>query len=333
MEQKTKKEVLGVFHTYIQACFEERDLEKTISLFHPNAVGVGSGRDGYAMDMAHMVDLYRRDFLQGPNPIKLTFKAVDVQVFTEDLATVTSCFTLSTEIDDQPVEMKDMRLSLLFKREKLNWLILHMHLSLAADTLDERGSFPREEAEERNRLLQEMVEEKTYELQQAMEELANLAITDRLTGIYNRLKFDQELQDILEYIQRYKITASIALIDVDYFKNVNDEHGHLVGDNVLRILAKVLQDQVRNVDVLARWGGEEFIILMPETDQLHAVYAAERVRERVAGVDFHIDRPLTLSIGVAEYTGSESADNWLRRVDDALYRAKMNGRNRVENAL
>jgi diguanylate cyclase (GGDEF)-like protein/PAS domain S-box-containing protein len=168
----------------------------------------------------------------------------------------------------------------------------------------------------------------------AEEKLQQLAITDPLTGLNNRRYFFELAQREFERSIRYRHTMSIIEIDVDHFKNVNDTYGHQVGDQVLSALAQRCQGCMREIDVLARYGGEELIILLPETEADAAVIVAERVRKRINSSDFDTnDGPVqvTISLGVSQLqnTPEETLDRLINRADQGLYLAKQAGRNRV----
>ncbi|MEA1049396.1 diguanylate cyclase [Lamprobacter modestohalophilus] len=159
--------------------------------------------------------------------------------------------------------------------------------------------------------------------------IQTLSERDTLTGAYNRMKFDQLLQAAISAHARYGQRFSIALCDIDHFKRVNDEHGHLAGDAVLRQFAALLQAQTRASDALARWGGEEFVLLLPMTSVQAATTAAEKLRRAIVNDHWPVIDQLSASFGVAARTPGESADALLDRADHALYQAKESGRNRV----
>ena len=163
-----------------------------------------------------------------------------------------------------------------------------------------------------------------------------LAATDPLTDVLNRRALADRLLGEMERVRRYETTVSILLIDLDFFKRVNDTHGHLVGDDVLTEVAELLQRAVRSVDVVARYGGEEFVIVLPETGAVGAASFAERIRELVEAHPF-VQSPeggslrITTSIGVATFPspGLQTVEDLLAKADQALYRAKAEGRNLV----
>ena len=161
-----------------------------------------------------------------------------------------------------------------------------------------------------------------------------LAHTDPLTQALNRRALTVRLVSEMDRARRYDAMLSLMMVDLDHFKTVNDTHGHLVGDDVLRAIAHLLQESVRSVDFVARYGGEEFVVVLPETALVGAVKFAERMRERIAGTSFVREQGgvhITASIGVASYPTSEvhTVDDLFARADEALYRAKSDGRNRV----
>jgi len=158
-----------------------------------------------------------------------------------------------------------------------------------------------------------------------------LSITDKLTGLFNRLKLDETLNDEFNRSNRFKNSFGIIIIDIDYFKKVNDTDGHLVGDQVLIHFAKILKDNIRKVDVVGRWGGEEFMIISTETDFQGTVKIAESLREIISKYEFPTIGNISASFGVTIYDGDENIEKVIARADSALYQAKKNGRNRVES--
>ncbi len=170
-------------------------------------------------------------------------------------------------------------------------------------------------------------------LRQSVSQTMALAVTDELTGLYNRRYFDRHLALMLAKAQEQSRDMAVMLIDMDYFKSVNDTHGHDIGDAVLREFADRLRRNIRGVDLACRFGGEEFVVLMPDTDYQQAQGVAERVRRAVAERGFDASgKPLavTVSLGVAlNESPVDTPDTLLKRADVALYRAKREGRNRV----
>jgi diguanylate cyclase (GGDEF)-like protein len=164
--------------------------------------------------------------------------------------------------------------------------------------------------------------------------IRELSIRDSLTGLFNHRHVLEMVAQAVERADRYQEPVSVLMADIDHFKRVNDEHGHLAGDALLRQLASLLGDSVRSVDAVGRYGGEEFVVLLPHTGYDEALLLAERIRTRVQSCAFRVGERthrLTLSLGVFSCPSPivSSAADLVREADRALYRAKGTGRNRV----
>lgn len=159
--------------------------------------------------------------------------------------------------------------------------------------------------------------------------LEKLSQTDRLTGVHNRMRLEQDLQQQIDHSLRYGRPMSIMLIDIDHFKSVNDRYGHQEGDVVLQKVAATLKKNVRTSDSVGRWGGEEFLIICPETDAEAAMLLADKLRQLVELQRYADNQIITVSIGSACWTDNEPISGLMKRADVALYKAKDTGRNRV----
>jgi len=160
--------------------------------------------------------------------------------------------------------------------------------------------------------------------------LNHLSKTDQLTGIANRRKIQEALEQEVERFLRDQLPFSIVLFDIDHFKKINDHHGHDTGDQVLAELARQIKSRIRRRDVFGRWGGEEFILLFPETSHAEASQIAEQLRSQIAQQTFTKNLHVTLSCGVSEFQGDLSLQEVLIEVDQKMYQAKEQGRNRVQ---
>jgi diguanylate cyclase (GGDEF)-like protein len=163
----------------------------------------------------------------------------------------------------------------------------------------------------------------------AEEKLQRMATIDSLTGLFNRQSFETELTQTLAHIRRYGRDASLIMFDVDHFKVINDNFGHAAGDQVLVELAERSKAVLREADFLVRWGGEEFIVILPETDARAAGEAAERLRRYMETEPFFPVGRMTISLGVTGILPTDTKDSLLKRLDDALYESKRLGRNRL----
>ena len=171
-------------------------------------------------------------------------------------------------------------------------------------------------------------------LRSTVSSAVELAVTDPLTGLYNRRYLDAHLASAVARASATEKPVCVLIFDIDHFKTINDTYGHDAGDDVLKDFSDRLKKGVRGIDLVVRYGGEEFILVMPETDAAFASGVAERLRCDVEKVPFatrsHTNIPVTVSIGIAEWRGaSDSADALIKRADEALYAAKHAGRNRV----
>ncbi len=169
-------------------------------------------------------------------------------------------------------------------------------------------------------------------LKEAEKELQRLSTTDPLTGAYNRRMFMDLLTKEQQRTDRYGKPFSLLMFDIDHFKVVNDQHGHDAGDRVLMDIVRLSMETIRQTDSLARWGGEEFMVLLPGTDGTMACTMGERLRQGVAEHIFTDGCHLTISVGITSLEQSDTIDSLLKRVDEAMYKAKESGRNQVIEA-
>ncbi len=171
--------------------------------------------------------------------------------------------------------------------------------------------------------------DKNLTLQNINIELELLSTTDQLTGLFNRRKMDIELETERVRASRYKHTFSIIMFDIDWFKNINDSYGHQIGDKVLVEVATLTQTTLRTTDIVSRWGGDEFLILCPETNLKGVKTMTNNLYDAVANHHFTTDTAITISIGACEFSGNTNVEGMLRQVDKKLYEAKRKGRNQI----
>lgn len=172
-----------------------------------------------------------------------------------------------------------------------------------------------------------------YSVNRFQRRLENVAATDSLTGLLNRHAFELMFEQAVHETHRTKAPLAMMLLDIDHFKQINDNHGHLAGDRVIMHVARMLENSLRSGDVLCRWGGEEFLILLKQTSLDAAQGVAEKLRKAMAAEQITLGSQtcsITGSFGVAEFAGAETLVHFFARADRALYLAKSGGRNRVE---
>lgn len=212
------------------------------------------------------------------------------------------------------------------------------HLDVITGAMDRYAQVERDfehirqqEFESMQKRLHEM-EQESEEIRQRLQEEHRRAMTDALTGLPNREAFDERYSMEFERWRRYGKSASLVVGDVDRFKSINDNYGHLSGDKVLQIMAKEILSRIRKTDFVARYGGEEFVVILPETEQDVALQVMEKTREMIARLPFHFREEkiqITMSFGVAAFDDVENPELLFERADRALYQAKRTGRNRV----
>ena len=178
--------------------------------------------------------------------------------------------------------------------------------------------------------LEEKVNVRTQEIEDKNRQLEELLVRDHLTGLYNRTKLDEVLEYEFKRSKRYNSVFGVIMIDIDFFKKVNDTHGHQAGDTVLIEFAKLLEENSRETDTVGRWGGEEFLIIVENIDQDSILMLAEKLRASIDAYEFSIVKHKTASFGVTIYRSEDEINKIVARADIALYKAKHNGRNRVE---
>jgi diguanylate cyclase (GGDEF)-like protein len=162
-----------------------------------------------------------------------------------------------------------------------------------------------------------------------VQSLERQALFDHLTGLYSRGKTEEAMRQAIAHAQRYKTPLALAMFDIDLFKRINDTWGHDMGDEVLRSLANRVRQTVRGADVVGRWGGEEFLLLLPETRLEDAMLVAENIRKKVEDCNYSPVPVVTVSLGVAGYQLGDTPETLVKKADEALYAAKEAGRNRV----
>ena len=159
---------------------------------------------------------------------------------------------------------------------------------------------------------------------------SGLAKTDSLTGIMNRPAFEEVLSKEIKRSKRYRMPISLILFDIDDFKALNDRYGHLFGDKILKRITDVVKESIRGTDIFARWGGEEFVVLLPNTGLTETLSVAEKLRKKIQSVGMGSKVSVTASFGVTEVEDGDDAFRVILKADKALYIAKTNGKNRVE---
>ncbi|MCX8084478.1 MAG: diguanylate cyclase [Calditerrivibrio sp.] len=325
-----KEELKEVFEKYLDCYLTKRDIYTTINLLGPNFTVYGTGFDEKGKDRITSIDLYIRDLTQVKEPIKYTIDELTIVTPTDNIGIILCDINFEFYLLNTTVKFNHIRISSIWVKHQDRWLMEHKHISFPTKEHGEDEAYPLKELEDRNIVLERCLAERTIQLNDTIKELTITATTDKLTGLFNRRKIEDILEIEIERSKRYNTIFSVILTDIDYFKKVNDEFGHVAGDNTLIQFSEILSSRLRKTDFCGRWGGEEFIIVCPETSCKDAVILAEDIRKSIEKKVFKGIGHKTASFGVTEYKIGETHDSLINRVDKLLYKAKLNGRNRVE---
>lgn len=314
---------------YLEIYFSKRDLKSTLDIFSDSCSGYGTGLDEVSSSYQKLQELYTRDIEEVPSPIN--FQLIDLMSETfSDSSGYTACrVNLEMFIAEHKVKFNQMRLSIFWVVSEKKWKIKHMHISFPTDLHEDGEAYPIKELEEKNRVLKRVVKERTKELEEALDALTLLSITDKMTTLFNRYKTENYLEQEIERSKRYSSDLSIIMLDIDYFKRINDTYGHSVGDEALKEFATILSQRTRKNDIVGRWGGEEFLIISPSTNIEKVLLLAEDIRQTIEQHHFKTIDKLRSSLGVATHIEGDSVISLVDRADRALYKAKNSGRNRV----
>ncbi len=318
------------FETY----FRERDLERTLAQYDSEAIGLGSGRGECALTPEELRSVIRRDLEGYPEPVNYSLQECELYQVSDDVV-------VSQVLMEFQLSSPTHRMVLREGRHTLVWRfppdaparICHVHVSFPTDLHGDEEPYPLKELEEISRMVDDMITDRTRDLIDSYKKLEQMVVRDRLTGIYNRLRLNEALDRELMRANRYNTIFSVLFLDLDNYKHVNDTHGHLAGDEVLKAAATTIDNNVRETDTAGRWGGDEFMVVLPETDAWQAQRLGEKLRRRFSANRFRFDDDeelaLSMSGGIAMYQGGDDMESLFARVDRALYQAKQAGRDQV----
>ncbi|WP_027331115.1 diguanylate cyclase [Marinimicrobium agarilyticum] len=325
----TAETLVSAARLYFDTFLCHRDPKASAALASNRITGFGTGARERVYKVEQALDLYRMDVEAIPGPIEYSIRNIQAQGLTDDTGVVLGEMDCHFFHLNQAASLLNIRFTLVMRKLDGRWILEHKHLSQPSQAHEEHEGYPLKELEDRSQVLQRMVKERTRELEETNRQMQRLAITDVLTGLYNRMRTDETLDVEIERQKRYPAPLTLILMDIDHFKAVNDGHGHNRGDEVLVEVSRLLSQRVRRTDCLGRWGGEEFLLVCPNTSLESARQLADELRRAVAYQNFGVEVDITLSLGVAQYTAGDSRESLLERADAAMYNAKQEGRNRV----
>ena len=324
------QQVERFFSDYLDAYFGRRDFAAVTRMLLPSASGSGTGRDEIAFGGEACAGLFARDIEQAPNAFDYAIAQQQVSCLDERCAIVFALMDISTTIAGQQLVLRSLRMTLVVARDPHGeFRIGHLHASLPTTEHGGDEAFPVKELEERNSMLTRLVAERTKALAEALEENSRLLLVDKLTGLCNRRMLDECLQREVQRSERYPAPLAVVFLDIDHFKSVNDEHGHLAGDRFLVAFSARVAQRLRKTDLFGRWGGEEFLIICSNTGIDQAALLAEEIRADIETADFGLATAHTVSAGVTAYRPGDDEGRLIQRADRMLYAAKQRGRNRI----
>jgi len=339
LQSERQNLIRSLFDEYIEM-YAARDDRLTARLGE-NFSGYTGGGDFLVKDREHWARITRKDFAEVPGRLRIEMLDLAMQDLSEDVVVATAFFHIHLPIPDSILSRETARLVLIFRRENGDWKIAHSGISIPYHLVGSGDGqvYPIERLQERNRELEILVEARTSALEDAKKRLEALSNTDGLTGIANRRAFDGMLVQEWKRGQRAGTPLALIMLDVDHFKKFNDRYGHPAGDRCLQALARALAQAGRRAGELAvRYGGEEFVMLLPNADGHDALETAYHIQQGVWALALpHAETPagiVTVSLGVASVVPSAQLipDDLVQRADSALYRAKQAGRNCVRVA-
>jgi diguanylate cyclase (GGDEF)-like protein len=328
--------IRSLFDEYIEM-YAARD-DRLVAHFSENFTGYTGSGTFLVNERDAWVNITRQDFAQVSERIGIQMLDLALQDLADDIVLAAATFHIHLPVPEPILAQEKARLVLIFRREGDDWKIVHSSISVAYHPAQEGEVYPLKGLHERNQALAALVDERTRELTEANNKLESLSNTDGLTGIANRRNFDRVLEQEWKRGQRAGLPLSLIILDVDHFKHFNDQYGHLAGDACLQTLAQALAAGRRAGETVARFGGEEFVVLLPNTSAADALEAAQRIQHEIWSLAIaHAETSpaiVTASLGVASVVPSARRlpEDIFRQADKALYRAKQSGRNCLHSA-
>ena len=337
MQPERQQLIRSLFDEYLEM-YASRD-DRLTARFSDNFSGFAGSSAVLVKGKDEWVQVTRQDFAQIPGRIGIEMLDLSIQDLGDNCVIVNAFFHIHLPPPNPFLSDETARLVLVFRLEGEEWKIVHSGISIPYQQAAEGEVYPLKSLLERNRELEAIIKERTLELSEANQKLQKLSNTDWLTGIANRRFFDYMLAQEWNRAKRTALPISLLILDVDHFKQYNDQYGHLAGDACLQALAKVLTNSARRGgELVARFGGEEFVVLLPETDEADALVVAKRIQQAVWSLSVpHIETLtgiLTVSMGVASLVPTKhlTPEILVRNADLGLYVAKKSGRNSLQTA-
>lgn len=319
----------STFQMYIQNYLIERNLNSTLDFINSNNFsGIGTGIDEIVTDYETARNIYSRGIQNVSKSFDISNQNFKFVQLSDTIFLVYGSQDINSRVNELLVDQKGLRHSFIFELANNEFKLTHVHSSLPCSIQNAGESYPLKKLQLENRELEKLVNKRTLELEQALEKIEKIASTDYLTGILNRRKFEEIL---ISYINNdLSNEFCLAIFDIDNFKSINDTYGHMQGDLVLKIVTNIISKNIKACDVFARWGGEEFILLLPNCDVDSANTQIEDIITTIRNDKNNLGIDISVSCGLSKFLITDSLENLVIRVDKALYLAKDNGKDRLE---
>lgn len=317
------------FQDYLDAYMTKRDSGLLEEMINEDFCGFGTGLDETVYNKKEGMEIFCRDISSAPNPLRYKMHRKEIKLLDHQNAIVNVELNIATEIMGQEIRLNNFRMMMVFHEREGKIKLAGLHVSFPTEIHEEGESYPLKELEDRAHILRRLVEEKTKSLKEAYRELEIIINTDGLTGLSSRYFIDKAMVREWERFNRFKRKYSIILTDLDNLKYINDHYGHKVGDEVLKITGKTIRNQLRPTDIAGRWGGDEYLLLLPETDTPGAIKVAERIKVYMSLQKWPVKEEVYLSFGISTVRPGDDSEDIFRRADAALYEAKNNEKEKI----
>lgn len=314
---------------YLVVYFNNRNFNELLKMLDKDVTGFGTGIDEKAYEKNQFFDLFARDITSVPDPIHYDIEQQGTTILSENTGLFYCELNIHGKIDGCDFSLNHLRQTLVMKKIEDRISIVHIHVSFPTLEHDEGESYPLKEIADITKVANERVKKETVTLLEAYKELEHAVIYDNLTKLFNRNRLDDLLNQEIERSNRYGSVFCLLWIDIDNFKNINDNYGHQTGDLIIQELASIIRESLRSTDYPGRWGGDEFLLILPESNIENAKIIASNLLQKIKNRTFSNCIKTTISIGLCDYQTNDTAKSMFSKADKALYMAKEKGKNTI----